>query len=484
MTEDKFGLGSHHFSEEEIAEMMSPALAQKKMQEAKYKEFISQILSGDSEDNAGPYEMRCIVENDLWFVPIKSDGKFQILNVKKGEFARLYAAVAKKDGRRTVREGRGGQLLPIYRELPEKAKGEEFAQVNGRQLARSLPSGITGLLVERQTDEPLRELDSEHFPTLQRLADAIEVEDALMAPGPIQSEVVLNFKFRVALYKDFFWRKRELASIATFEDRQFFTCDECTVVEMSGREIFSKLLDDGTYAGIVLNPDHDLGRHGEMYRGLLISLNLMERILRHPHFEFGLEQYVTRSYEEFEEWLVQVYFPKPYQIIEEKDPSGKRFLHAIAKGTDLEWSPRECEQYCEKSSQVQTPRFELRAAPGSEDELAAGKSLILCPAKLARKLFLQLPERNRRDFIWAPGTNVGLGRILSAKDIAASRERVRLATELLKLIPDGADSIPASSMICVDSAQFVQERPQIGTRAWAESARQQAKRYSKSLVIG
>lgn len=483
MTENKFGLGNHNFSEDEIAEMMSPAIAQKKMQEAKHKELIWQILSGDVEDNAGPYEMRCIVENDLWFVPIKSDGKFQILNVKKGEFARLYAAVSKKDGRRTVREGRGGQLLPIYRQLPDGADREDFAQIDGRQLARTLPSNITGLLVERQSDEPLRELDSEYFPTLRGLADAIELEDALMAGGRIKSELLLNYRFRVAMYNDRLWQRRELASIATFADKQFFDSVEITVVEMSGKEIFTRILEDGTYAGAILNPGHDLGRHGEMFRGLMLSLNLIDRLLHQDETTLGLEQYIVRSRAEFEEWLTHVYFPKPYQIIEEEDLSGKSFIWATATGVNLEWSILECETFCERLSQVETPKFELRSAPGSEDDLAAGRSQVLCPARLARNLFLQLPERNRRDFIWAPGKNVGLGRILSAKDVEASRERVKLATELLKLI-DGSQAISPRTMLSVDGAQFVQELPKLAARAWAESALQQAKRYCKPFVIG
>ncbi|MBX9572416.1 MAG: hypothetical protein K2X77_26205 [Candidatus Obscuribacterales bacterium] len=483
MSEDKYGIGNHHFSDEEIAEMMSPALAQKKMQEAKYKEFLSQILSGDVEDNAGPYEMRCIVERDDWFIPIKADGRFQILNVKKGEFARLYAAISKKDGRRTNRQGRGGQLLPIYQEIPENANASEFAKLDGRQLARSLPSGISGILVERDLEEPLRELDSEHFDALKALAEAVEVEDALIANGALKTAPILNYKFRVAIYQGHFWRHNELASVCTAEDKQYFS-DECNVVEMTGRELFTKLLADGSYAGVVVNPAYDIGRNGKEIKGLLLSMSFMERALKQAESELRVPQYIARSQEEFEEWLLQVYFPKPYQIVEEKNERGSSLIYAIAKGSALEWNERECE-FSERKSQVETPRFELRpAASSSPDELAAGKSTILCPAKLAQNLFLQLPERNRRDFIWAPGRGFGLGRVLSAKDVAASQRRAKLATELLKLIPVGSESIPASSMLSTDGAAFLQQVPQIGKRAWAENALQQAKRYCKTFILG
>lgn len=483
MSDNKYGIGNHQFSEDEIAEMMSPTLRQKKMQEEKYKEFLLQILSGDVEDNAGPYEMRCIVERDDWFIPTKRDGKFQILNIRKGEFARLYAAVSKKDGRRTNREGRGGQLLPIYQELPDQADASEFVRLNGRQVARSLPSGISGMLVERAADEPMRELDSEHFDALKALADAVELEDTLMAKGALKTAPILNYKFRVAMYQGHFWRHHELASICTSKDRQYFS-EECDVVEMSGRELFAKLLADGSYAGVVVNPAHEIGRNGKELNGLLLSMNFMERALKHDECELRVPQYIVRSQEEFEEWLLQVYFPKPYQLIKDKDEDGNSTIYAIAKGNDLEWNERECE-FAEKKSQVETPRFKLLAVPSSSPaELAAGKSPILCPAKLAQNLFLQLPERNRRDFIWAPGRGFGLGRVLSPKDVADSERRAKLATELLKLIPEGSESIPPNSMISTEGAQFLQRVPQISKRAWVESALQQAKRYCKTFVLG
>ena len=483
MTENKFGITDSYFSEEEIAEMMSPALKEERMRQAKFKEFVSQILSGDSEDNAGPYEMRCIVERDSWFIPKNKNGSPEILNVKKGEFTRLWAGVSKRDGRRTVREGRGGQLLPIYQELPESVDRSNYVEMNGRQLVRSLPKGITGLLAQSRIDEPMRELDFDHFDTLLGLADAIELEDSLMVDGPIETAPLLNYKFRVAMYKTYFWNNSEVASIATFEDRQFFNSDECRVEMMTGREIFTRLLEDGSYAGAVLNPSNDIGRKGEHIRGLFLSLNFMQRALTQSQCQLRLPEFTVRSREEFDEWLLNVYFPKPNEVIEEKDSSGKTFFHSIARGTELEWDIREC-QYCDKTSQVQTPKFELRPAPATnEDEMAAGASVALCPAKLAQNLFCQLPERNRRDYVWAPGKNVGLGRLLSESDIAASKERIIMATELLKLIPAGADSIPPSAMKSVDAAQFVRRMPQIAKREWAESALQQAKKYCKKFVL-
>jgi len=54
MTEDKFELGKQNLSADEIAEIMSPALAEKKAQEKKHQQFFLDATNGELEDNAGP----------------------------------------------------------------------------------------------------------------------------------------------------------------------------------------------------------------------------------------------------------------------------------------------------------------------------------------------------------------------------------------------------------------------------------------------
>jgi len=291
MTDHKFELGKQNLSADEIAEIMSPALAEKKAQEKKHQQFIFDATNGELADNAGPYELRCIVERDAWYVPLKNDAEFEILNVRKGEHQALIARVSKKDGRRTVREGQGGQLLHIYQEKPNRP----CAELDGRTLARSLPAKISGLLVQRGPEEPLRELYADHFNNLRGLADAVEIEDALMVDGPIETAKLLKYKFRVAIYNKGLWRKEHVVSVATFDDTQYFD-DECTFEMMSGKDVFEKVLKDGSYGGIVVNPENDIGRNGQHIKGLLLSMNFIERALKSDFCELRVPAYVVRSH--------------------------------------------------------------------------------------------------------------------------------------------------------------------------------------------
>ena len=97
----------------------------------------------------------------------------------------------------------------------------------------------------------------------------------------------------------------------------------------------------------------------------------------------------------------------------------------------------------------------LADAQRADQEIAAGKSHILCPALMAQKLYGQLPERQRKLNKWCPGKSFGLGRSLSEADIAASRLRLRLANEILKLIPAQGDAIVRQSVLSVQGAKFL-----------------------------
>lgn len=483
MNDDKFDLEEQNFSADEIAEMMSPALAEKRAQEKRHQQFILDVLSGDTEDNAGPYERRCIVERDVWYVPQRPDGAMEILNVRRGDYQPLIARVNKKDGRRNVREGMGGQMLPIYQVKPDGP----CAEFDGRTLVRSLPSNLSGLLVQHRVDEPLRELYAEHFNNLLSLADAVDMEDALVVEGPLAIASLMKFKFRVAMYNNGFLRKDHVVPVATCEESQFFEVDDCTVELMTGRNLFEKVLRDGTYCGIVVNRLCDMGRNGEHLGGLLFSMDFIHRALNNDSCELRVAEYVVRCREEFELWLDFVLFPsEERQIIEEKDERGKSFVHAVSRARDCEWNIRECD-VIRKTDEAVTPKFEIRANPGAPHELANGLSPVLCPGLIAKRLWMMLdPDRNRRENKWCPGRSVLFGRVLSDEDVAKSRLRVRLANELLKFFGLGADSLDLRATRSVAGARFLESGwcPAAKTRAWVETALAQSEQYSRKFVFG
>jgi hypothetical protein len=473
---DKFNLPKHYFTEDQIAEMMSPALAKQREQERKHKEFIINALRGDLEDNAGPYKLRSIVERDNWFVPLQEDGRFVIQNVKREEYPRHIAGIAKKDGRRTDRKGRGGQFIPIYKTAQEG----NYARFDGRALARALPESNLGLLVEHTAGEPLEELDCEYLPRLRALADAIDVEQLFLSHAAVPTKPLLDYRFRVAMHNGKIYAHLGIASIASFEDKQFFP-DECTVAEMSGRDIFKAIEREGAYGGIALNPGYGVD-HGEVHaKKIVLSLHFIHRALRAGAVEFEVVQRIARSREEFEWWLNMNFFPEPREIIE-TERSGKVYIQAMVKHPENVSSACEWEMTHADGS-LRTRECELRPAPGANDELAAGPSKILCPAQIARVLYAQLPEDCRKNFEWKPGRWLGFGRLLSERDIAQSQERVRLANELLKLIPEDCDRIRRETILTGEGAQFLYWAPFAAERQWAIHARDRARKYCKRWVF-
>ena len=172
------------------------------------------------------------------------------------------------------------------------------------------------------------------------------------------------------------------------------------------------------------------------------------------------------------------------QVIEDKDDQGRIFLHAVSQQKS-DWTFREYE-WKDTTDSVTTPKFEVRALPGSADEIGAGQSPVLCPALIAKRLYVLLPENGRRDNSWRPGLSFGFGKLLSDDDIAKSKLRVRLANELLKFFPAGEDQLPSSCMRSVEGARFVDIALSsvARTRKWAEDAREQGERNSRKLVFG
>lgn len=478
-----YGLGEHtFFSTEQIEEMMSPALAAEKARQEKFKSFVTGILSGDAEDNSGPYHLRLLVETDNWLIPVKDDGNPEILNIKVGEYDRLFADVSPKDGRKIVRQGQGGQFLPVYKQ-PVNAN-VKYKKMDGRTLVRSLPSNVTGLLVQEDASEPLAELSKIHFAELRSLADAVEIEDILMAAGPIDTGKLLDYKFTIAMLEGHYALRDDCVSLATHSDSLYLPYENSTTETITGREIFEKVLATDDICGILINEQHTIGRLGDKVYGLKLSLNFLKRALAGEKCLYRAPEYKTRSREEFDLWLKQLYFPSPYRIAEEKDDQGKTFLYAVCEAAkENDWGYCECETFKESSKSVTSPKFELIAAPGAADEMAAGLSHILCPALLAKWAFQMLPEKDRKENIWRPGKSLLVGRLLSDDDIARSLERAKVAREALKLIPAGADSIARDSILSVDGARFFQWAGHTAKREWLETALAQSKKYNKKVVI-
>lgn len=459
--------------------------AERAEQRAKADEFIRKILSGDVDDQSGPYKLRAIVEHDRWYVPVKDNGRFELLNVAKGQYERLICDVSKKDGRRTERKGKGGQFLPVYCQEPAAMR---TICVDGRTLARSLPVNVTGLLIQNLDEDTPRELSSEFFPQMVSLADSVEIEDVLLADGPVDAAKLRSYQWLVDMVNDERVHlspsiiEGAVATIFTHHDREYGT-EHHPPIKMDGTTIFRRILNDAQFDGIVINSYSTFGRCGKSVQNMLLSLSFLQRALDQDTCHLRVKDLTARSRAEFELWLYINSFPTEREIIEETDANGQRIIYAVSKQPVESWREQEC---CglQDAQMVSTPKFIIQPAPDSKPGFGKGASSILCPGLLARELYVRPPKGKQTIHNWRPGRKMIVGRLLSEEDINDSLRRLTIAHELLKLVPAGANRVPRSAMLTVVGADFVRRVPYCCSRAWIETEIEEAERYSRKWVWG
>ncbi len=480
MEDDKFDLKKHNFSEEEIAEMMSPALAKKKEDELKHKKQMLDLMAGDFDDNTDGYKMRYMVEHDDWYLPVADDGDFEIQNVKKEEYERLFAGLNKKSGKKTVSAGQGGQLLPVY-QSESKINGK-FKHVNGRELARLLPKNISGLLVDWIEDDTKRELSKEYFEELLLLANAVEVERLLCVDGPVDTEKLRSAQFLVAWYNNDPYVDYDLAYAATHLDNKYFS-DQATIMKMSGVELFEALLKRDFFAGLKIDLGFIFSQKSVELQNVVLSRNFMTRALSENSCHWRAPELVARNKEEFELWLDFSNFPEEREIVEETIDA-KKFIHAVSKKENDTWNLQETSELKREIPRIaKTDKFELLNLQSNADEIAPGPSKILCPGRLAGRLLYNLPERDRREFVWRPGFSLGFCRLLNGKNIAASKVRIKYINELLKLIPQGESAIPLSALLSYEGGRFFCFKPMARQLDWLKQALAQAKKSCSIIAF-
>lgn len=454
-------------------------------QQAKFEDFRSRVKSGDVEDNAGASNLRFIVEADNWFVALKDDGDFELVNVKQGQYKRLIAGVSKKTGRRTERVGTGGQFLQVFCHEPTTVQS---ARHNGRTLVRSLPDKITGILIQHDDEEHRLELGSEFFEALRELANSVELEDALLASGPIDSTKLRRAMWSVpVLNNDHLWSTSavssgHVATASTNQDCQAFDY-ECAVKSMSGEALFTRVISEPSYDGLGINAGISFGRNGKAVQNMLLAPGLLHRALTRDRFYLRMNEPIARSREEFELWLELNDFPAQRDIHETTNAKGENLLVAVSKKPSEHWRQQETDGLQDLQI-VKSQTFVVKPEPAVESQFGQGPSLILCPGQLARALYTPPPKGKKTQHNWHPGKSILLARVLSDEDIQKSSHRLLLANELLKLLPAAASQIARTSILTVGGANFLRLVPYAATREWIEGTIEQAKQNCSKLVTG
>jgi hypothetical protein len=473
-------------------QMEAEKAAASKIFEATLKEIFLAGLPSTARSDF----LRSVVENDLWFVPVRDDGSFDVVDTTAGKYrlaidpdaagATSNASIKKK---KRKKNGKGGRLLPIYAQEPNCPA----VRLDGRALVRTIPEDVAGLLFHVPDKSP-RELGQEFFADLRELADACDLEDMLLAPGPGQIEKLKQATWLVtmsrgALHLDTTMSDGRLVYAYTHRDRAGYSFHNSSqnVVAMTGEELFRLVAENAEADGIVVNRSSKLGRGENVLNGLALSPGFAGRILEGEDIRPGAQPLPARSREEIELWLNLRLFPwegrelveAPYPdhtLIRAVVPQGSQWRMQEALGNQMllpgpTWSPV-----------FTIPAGSSNTEPEKEPGFGEGSTRILCAGLLAKELNASTLEGKEPERYWRPGRWFLFGQYQDEVDRARSRRRLAIATELAKLLPPGAERIPHSALLTVEGAAFLGEYPHGGSRAWIEATVRQAKRYTKRWV--
>jgi hypothetical protein len=460
---------------------------QREEQEARQRELwdarLKELFLGPGAPPTPAEVLRAVVECDAWFVAAGPEGAIELEEVKPGRYDSAVGAPSErvKSNRKT---GRGGRLLRVYGEKPDRPT----VPMDGRALARALPDDADGLLLY-QSDRAARELGREHFAALRALATACELEAMIVTPAEGQIEALRSATWLVPMSGD---RptlatpglKERVAPAFTHPDR--LGDNAGTVRPITGEALFRAVAEAPDVDGLVINPHRTMGQGPDRILNPVLSLGILCGLLTGDDLRPGARPLPARSLREVECWLALHGFPFENRELLQA-PYPEETLVRARVPQDSEWTQREA--LCNRSPKpgpTWSPVFVVPAAgmawPADVLELGPGPSRILCAGLLAQTLNAGASRGKGAATYWQVGTWVAGGRLLNEAQQAMSRRRLTLATELAKLLPPGADRIPRSALLTVKGAAFLAEHPHGTTRAWIEATVERAERFTHRWV--
>ncbi len=336
------------------------------------------------------------------------------------------------------------------------------------------------------SEQPL-ELASEYFPKLKALIGSVEVESSLIADDPIDTAKLRQYEWLVDMVDNEYLRRNtsvieaNVGTAFTHGDREFDTGHR-PAVTMDGAALFRKVIDTPNFDGLAINSPIKFGPGEEPIQNMVLSLNFLKRAAGEDSCYLRVITPEARSLKEVEAWLLLNEFPAAEEILEEKNSAGELVIYAAAKSPSVSW--RSQETFGEQEpALVKSPRFLIRPAPDIMPGYGKGCSKILCPGLIARCLYL---EARSKDGVhtWPPGRNFLIGKLLDQSEIDRANQRLNLAHELLKLLPDGEQQIPRTACLSVCGAAFLRTLPETGSRRWIEKIIRDAEKHARKWVWG
>lgn len=472
--------------EETLAKIFGlPTPAERARDRAIYEATLKEIVLGPESRRAGPSLLRALVEDDAWFVPIRPDGSLEMVEVEEGRYR--PAIEPEPDGtpkKKRGKGGKGGRLLPVYAEEPDRPS----TPLDGRTLVRTLPEDLDGLLLHTDNCSP-RELGREHFTDLLSLADSCDLEDLLTSPGPDQVEPLKRATWWVPMSNDRLGLDDTtdgavVVSAYTHPDRVGYS--KYRIVPLRGEELFQRVAADDQLDGIIVNPISLIGRGKKTLNRLLLSPGILLALLAGEDLREGVRPLPARTRGEVELWLELRRFRFTGQeLLEAPYPDESLFRATTDDRLARQWRMQETAGNQRPGEEkVWSPVFVVPAAGRGDPGLGEGPTRILCAGLLARELNAGRHDSKDPERCWRPGRWLLVGRFVEGWERKRSERRLVLATELAKLLPPGADRVPRSALLTVEGATLLRQRPHAGSRAWIEATLRQAERYASPWVWG
>jgi hypothetical protein len=431
-------------------------------------------------DTSGQELMRAVVERQAWFVPTRESIP-DLVEVSPGRYRLAIPSGPPPSVKGRKKDGRGGLMVRAYAEKPEG----DVSELSGRELVRSLPAEADGLLI-CLPDEAIRELPRFHFPELLRLADACDLEEIVAVPGLGQVERLLRATWYVVNLPG--------GGLDTESSLERWTpVDACTHPDrgttwggkwepICGEELFRRIAADESLDGIVVNFISNLGTDKERPRAVAMGPGLLIRLLAGVDHRPGAQPLPARNRNEVELWLNLRNFPhEGRRLIDAPLQSGTLLRGVAPPGS--KWRQQETlSGQWESDQNTWSPVFELADpdldAPGYGD----GPSRILCAGLLAQELRVEARGSEDAETFWQPGTWLLIGWGLDEFDRERSEQRLAIATELHRLLPEGADRVPREAILTVEGASILRHHPYAATREWIEATMRQAERFTQAWV--
>jgi hypothetical protein len=419
---------------------------------------------------------RTIVESSCWYVEIGATGSPVVREVQPGQYD--LAIDLKPKSVKGKKRGQGGRLIAIFVHEPQKLATRKMT---GRELVGCLNDEVDGYLVHLPGRNAL-EFPQSDFRDFDGFVAMCELEEILVSPASGQLENLLGATWYAdtnqdgSLHLDWGPECHRLVHAYTHPSKAS-SFDAYRLKRLAGRELFEMVLADQSANGIIVNMTSTIGVMPSLNQ-LMLSRSMIKNILQGLDTRVGAYPLPIRSLDEITDWLDMRRFPETgRRIIDAPFDDYTLYRAVVPQGSEI--SMQEAGKQSHTPGPTWSPVFiHSKDKPISHEE----PSRIVCPGYFAEKLGAHFLVGGYDPKRFNPGTNFLICKRIDDYSMRQATERVRWASELLKFLPPGGDTIPRDSFYTARGASLAQEFPHAAKRDWIEATLRQAQKFTKRWV--